>query len=232
MGSSRWSSFAHKEPADLAGVLPDPRDLRACCVPGTPGFLILLPLGRTPNPGAARERPVLEVEQLLPLTLDLPTGAGGAGPLSKVSGVTASECVEDERASFNPPPCAEDLDGRSHPLCRTRLRARRTTLLGHYVQVFGWRAALKCADDETLNTWHERLNVLWRNVASPQIAIWAHVIRRREVTSAGGRSRIRGCSRVHISHATQCPEADGERALPRHGTGPTSGLRPGLRQGF
>jgi type IV secretion system protein VirB4 len=31
-----------------------------------------------------------------------------------------------------------------------------------------------------LNNWHERLNVLWRNLASPNVAIWTHLIRRRE----------------------------------------------------
>src|SRR5690606_8537661 len=36
------------------------------------------------------------------------------------------------------------------------------------------------ADDEQLNAWHERLNVLWRNISSPQVALWTHVIRRRE----------------------------------------------------
>src|SRR4029077_12302215 len=41
-------------------------------------------------------------------------------------------------------------------------------------------ASFECADDETLNTRHARLNVLWRNIASPQVALWAHVIRRRE----------------------------------------------------
>src|SRR5437879_5729265 len=56
------------------------------------------------------------------------------------------------------------------------------TVYGDYVQVFRLGgASFECADDETLNTWHERLNVLWRNLASPQVALWAHVIRRREV---------------------------------------------------
>jgi type IV secretion system protein VirB4 len=58
------------------------------------------------------------------------------------------------------------------------------TVLGDYVQVIRLGgASFECADDETLNTWHQRLNVLWRNIASPQVALWAHVIRRREVTS-------------------------------------------------
>jgi len=43
-------------------------------------------------------------------------------------------------------------------------------------------ASFECADDVELNTWHERLNVLWRNLASPNIAIWTHVIRRRDTT--------------------------------------------------
>jgi type IV secretory pathway VirB4 component len=60
------------------------------------------------------------------------------------------------------------------------------TALGDYVQVLRLGgASFECADDETLNTWHERLNVLWRNIASPQVALWTHVIRRREVTSVG-----------------------------------------------
>jgi type IV secretion system protein VirB4 len=58
------------------------------------------------------------------------------------------------------------------------------TVYGDYVQVFRLGgASFECADDETLNTWHERLNVLWRNIASPQVALWVNVIRRREVTA-------------------------------------------------
>ena len=54
-------------------------------------------------------------------------------------------------------------------------------------------ASFECADDETLNTWHERLNVLWRNIASPQVALWAHVIRRREMTPIkGGNAEFAG----------------------------------------
>ena len=58
------------------------------------------------------------------------------------------------------------------------------TVFGDYVQAFRLGgASFECADDETLNTWHERLNVFWRNIASPQVALWAHVVRRREVTA-------------------------------------------------
>jgi type IV secretion system protein VirB4 len=59
------------------------------------------------------------------------------------------------------------------------------TVYGDYVQTFRLAgAAFECADDQALNAWHERLNVLWRNIASPQVALWTHVIRRREKTKA------------------------------------------------
>ena len=66
------------------------------------------------------------------------------------------------------------------------------TEYGDYVQIFRLAgASFESADDEQLNTWHERLNVLWRNLASPNVALWSHVIRRREraladVPAAGG----------------------------------------------
>jgi type IV secretion system protein VirB4 len=59
------------------------------------------------------------------------------------------------------------------------------TAAGEYVQAFRLAgASFESADDETLNGWHERLNVLWRNLASPQVALWTHVIRRRERVGA------------------------------------------------
>jgi type IV secretion system protein VirB4 len=61
------------------------------------------------------------------------------------------------------------------------------TVFGDYVQVFRLAgASFESADDEQLNTWHERLNVLWRNLASAQVALWAHVVRRRETTHCDG----------------------------------------------
>jgi type IV secretion system protein VirB4 len=55
------------------------------------------------------------------------------------------------------------------------------TALGDYLQVFRLAgASFESADVEQLNAWHERLNVLWRNVAAPGVALWTHVIRRRE----------------------------------------------------
>lgn len=58
------------------------------------------------------------------------------------------------------------------------------TTLGDYLQVFRMGgASFESNDDADLNNWHERLNVLWRNMASPEVALWTHVIRRRAVTS-------------------------------------------------
>ena len=63
---------------------------------------------------------------------------------------------------------------------------------GEYAQVFKLDgASFETADDEVLNNWHERLNVLWRGVAAPNVALWTHVVRRRErarAASAEGRS--------------------------------------------
>jgi type IV secretion system protein VirB4 len=54
------------------------------------------------------------------------------------------------------------------------------TAFGDYLQVFRLGgASFESSDDEELNNWHERLNVLWRNIASPHIALWSQVIRRR-----------------------------------------------------
>src|SRR5258708_33819183 len=54
------------------------------------------------------------------------------------------------------------------------------TEAGDYAQVFRLAgASFERADDEVLNNWHERLNVLWRNIASANTALWVHVVRRR-----------------------------------------------------
>ena len=64
------------------------------------------------------------------------------------------------------------------------------TEAGDYLQTIRLGgASFESADDGELNNWHERLNVTWRNIASPNVALWAHLIRRREpmrVTAATG----------------------------------------------
>ncbi|MDY0067732.1 MAG: VirB4 family type IV secretion/conjugal transfer ATPase [Steroidobacteraceae bacterium] len=65
---------------------------------------------------------------------------------------------------------------------------------GAYVQVFRLDgASFESADDEVLNNWHERLNVLWRNIAAPNVSLWTHVVRRRE-TVARGCEAVGACS--------------------------------------
>src|SRR5580658_8460427 len=55
------------------------------------------------------------------------------------------------------------------------------THAGDYLQTFRMSgASFESADDEMVNNWHERLNVTWRNIASPNIALWTHLVRRRD----------------------------------------------------
>jgi type IV secretion system protein VirB4 len=57
---------------------------------------------------------------------------------------------------------------------------RQNPEFGDYLQVFRLGgASFECSDDVQLNNWHERLNVLWRNIASPNVAVWTQTIRRR-----------------------------------------------------
>jgi len=61
------------------------------------------------------------------------------------------------------------------------------TSFGDYLQVFRLSgASFESADDAQLNTLHERLNALWRNVGTPGVSVWTHVIRRRERTGMQG----------------------------------------------
>jgi type IV secretion system protein VirB4 len=63
------------------------------------------------------------------------------------------------------------------------------TRAGDYVQTLRLSGtSFESADDEDINGWHERLNVLWRNIASPNLALWTHVIRRRETGYPVGRT--------------------------------------------
>src|ERR1700761_9270129 len=54
------------------------------------------------------------------------------------------------------------------------------TVYGDYIQVLRLDgASFQTADDDRINNWHERLNVLWRNIATPNVALWTHIVRRR-----------------------------------------------------
>lgn len=63
------------------------------------------------------------------------------------------------------------------------------TRAGDYVQTLRLSgASFESADDDDINSWHERLNVSYRNIGSPNIAIWTHVVRRRETGYPTGRT--------------------------------------------
>jgi type IV secretion system protein VirB4 len=58
------------------------------------------------------------------------------------------------------------------------------TAAGEFLQIFRLRGiGFESANDADLNNWHERLNVTWRNIASENVALWTHLIRRRERAS-------------------------------------------------
>jgi type IV secretion system protein VirB4 len=58
---------------------------------------------------------------------------------------------------------------------------------GDYVLAFRLGgASFESADDAQINGWHERLNILWRNIANPNLALWTHLVRRRENTYPAG----------------------------------------------
>jgi type IV secretion system protein VirB4 len=61
---------------------------------------------------------------------------------------------------------------------------------GDYVQGFRLIGrSFESADDAVVGGWHEHLNVLLRNLASPHVALWTHLIRRRAAGAGLGRAR-------------------------------------------
>lgn len=105
------------------------------------------------------------------------------------------------------------------------------TVRGDYIQAFRLGgASFESADDEQLNSWHERLNVLWRNLASPNVALWTHVIRRPErptvaVTAGGGFVDILTAKyREHLASETLMVNELYLAMLYRPVTGLTTGL--------
>ena len=72
------------------------------------------------------------------------------------------------------------------------------TAFGDYLQVFRLGgASFESADTDQLNVWHEKLNVLWRNVAAPGIALWSHIIRRREAPAPSEASSAGFAAALH-----------------------------------
>lgn len=58
---------------------------------------------------------------------------------------------------------------------------------GDYIQVIRMQgAAHESADARDINAWHNQLNGFMRNVASPNVALWSHVVRREYNEYPGG----------------------------------------------
>jgi type IV secretion system protein VirB4 len=72
------------------------------------------------------------------------------------------------------------------------------TRLGDYLQVFRLGGvSFESADFEQLDALFERRNVLWRNLADPGIALWVHIIRRREHVAHCGASGAGFAASLH-----------------------------------
>lgn len=69
---------------------------------------------------------------------------------------------------------------------------------GDYVQVIRMQgAAHESADVEDINSWHDQLNGFMRNIASPQVAIWTHVVRREYGEYPAGEFKSEFCRKFN-----------------------------------
>lgn len=58
---------------------------------------------------------------------------------------------------------------------------------GDFLRVFKLEGiAHESADDDDINIWHEQLNLLLRNIASPNLAVWTSIVRRVEKSYPAG----------------------------------------------
>jgi type IV secretion system protein VirB4 len=68
------------------------------------------------------------------------------------------------------------------------------TEFGDYLQGFRLGgASFESRDEAELNNWHARLNVLWRNIAAPGIALWCHVVRGHASLETGAKRTRDSC---------------------------------------
>jgi type IV secretion system protein VirB4 len=90
------------------------------------------------------------------------------------------------------------------------------TQFGDYVQALRiGGASFETRDDAELNNWHARLNVLWRNIASPGIALWSHLIRRSVSLDPRGDEvqAPRGNLFAESLHGRYCRRLSGENLM-------------------
>ena len=58
---------------------------------------------------------------------------------------------------------------------------------GDYIQTIRLQgAAHESADSSDIDSWHNQLNGFMRNIASPKVAIWSHIVRREFGEYPGG----------------------------------------------
>ena len=58
---------------------------------------------------------------------------------------------------------------------------------GDYIQTIRVQgAAHESADVQDINAWHDQLNGFMRNISSPHVAVWSHVVRREYGEYPGG----------------------------------------------
>ena len=64
------------------------------------------------------------------------------------------------------------------------------TKQGDFIQIFRLEGiAHETADDDEINTWHEQLNMFMRNINSPHVVLWTHVVRKESGEYVGGTFR-------------------------------------------
>lgn len=87
-----------------------------------------------------------------------------------------SEKVKDRQQIKNELPVSVRIPFASH-IARNTIKNHT----GDYLRVFKIEGiAHESADDDDINMWHEQLNLLLRNLAAPDVAIWTHIVRREE----------------------------------------------------
>lgn len=87
-----------------------------------------------------------------------------------------SQKVKDIRTINNELPVSVNIPFSSH--------VAKDTIKNHsgdYLRVFRVDGiAHESADEDNINTWHEQLNMLYRNIASPNVGVWTNIVRREE----------------------------------------------------
>jgi type IV secretion system protein VirB4 len=78
------------------------------------------------------------------------------------------------------------------------------TITGEYVQSFRLGGmSFETADNNDINVRHVRMNVFLRTIASPNVAIWAHIVRRRVTVHPPGSFSAGFAERLHSKYSAR-----------------------------